>query len=392
MPKTSNGEKRVTRETGRDMDQATDSNQRYWRANWQREIEGAYLYRRLAKFARTPDMQKMMAEMAEQEETHAAVWAEHIQSADPKARPPRPDLRVYLIAGLARWLGAEAVLGLLINDEVSDIATYTDQAERLGDEATYRRVLTDETSHARTLADMRNPEAPKTVEPWHRTASAGGLLRVVVYGFNDGLTANFGLVMGVIGASVSDQTILLAGFAGLLADAFSMASSGFLAARSEQEVREHHLALERAELHLMPQEERQELKQYFMRKGLNSQEAATVADRLMENPDVALTQLAREELGIDPEAPQSPLQEGIVTGIATGLGAVIPIIPFFFLPRAIAIWIGVVISMVAHFLVGSSRAIFTGRPAIRSGFEMFLVGMGVALFTYVLGQLLGVRL
>jgi VIT1/CCC1 family predicted Fe2+/Mn2+ transporter len=374
------------------MDRQTDSNQRYWRANWQREIEGAYLYRQLARFARTPDMQKMMAEMAGQEKTHAAVWAEHIQSADPKARPPRPDLRVYLIAGLARWLGAEAVLGLLINDEVSDIATYADQANRLGDEATYRRVLSDETSHARALAALRSPEATETAEPWHRSASAGGLLRVVVYGFNDGLTANFGLVMGVIGASVSDQTILLAGFAGLLADAFSMASSGFLAARSEQEVRQYHLALERAELRLMPQEERQELKQYFMRKGLTSQEAATVADRLMENPDVALTQLAREELGIDPEAPQSPLQEGIVTGIATGLGAVIPIIPFFFLPRVIAIWVGVIISMVAHFLVGASRAIFTGRPAIRSGFEMFLVGMGVALFTYLLGQLLGVRL
>ena len=112
----------------------------------------------------------------------------------------------------------------------------------------------------------------------------------------------------------------------------------------------------------------------------------------MENPDIALNQLAREELGIDPESPGSPLQEGIVTGISTALGAFIPLIPFFFLTKSIAIWVGVVISMAAHFLVGAGRSIFTGRPALRSGFEMFLVGMGVALLTYFLGLLIGVRL
>jgi predicted membrane protein (TIGR00267 family) len=105
-----------------------------------------------------------------------------------------------------------------------------------------------------------------------------------------------------------------------------------------------------------------------------------------------LTQLAREELGIDPEAPASPVREGAITGVATGLGAVIPIIPFLLLSGPAAVWIGIAIAMLAHFLVGASRAIFTGRPAMRSGFEMFVVGMGVALVTYVLGQLLGVRL
>jgi VIT1/CCC1 family predicted Fe2+/Mn2+ transporter len=368
---------------------ATD---RFWRANWQREIEGAYLYRQLSDLARTPDLQKALAQMADEEETHAALWAERVQSNGARVPPPRPDLRIYMILWLARWLGVDAVLGLLINDEVGDIATYADQAERSRDEATYRRVLADETSHARALVTLQAPEAHEAVEPWHRSARAGGWLRAVVYGFNDGLTANFGLVMGVVGASVNNKVILLAGFAGLLADALSMAASGFLAARSEQEVREYHLALERAELHLMPQEERQELIQYFKRKGLTTEEAGTVADRLMEKPDVALTQLAREELGIDPEAPENPLQEGIMTGIATGLGAAIPIVPFLALYGAAAVWVGVVISMAAHFLVGASRAIFTGRPAIRSGAEMFAVGMGVAMITFVLGKLIGVGL
>jgi|GEM_PF-831911 len=300
-----------------------------WRANWQREIEGAYLYRQLADLARTPDMKTALAEMAAQEEEHAALWADRIQIAEPDSKAPRPDLRIRMTAWIARWLGPKAVLGLLINDEASDITTYANQADRFDDDETYERVLNDEAAHARSLFDLRHPESTEdTVEPWHQGVKAGGWLRNIVYGFNDGLTANFGLVMGVLGASVSDKTVLLAGFAGLLADALSMAASGYLAARSEQQVREHHLALERAELRFMPEEERQELARAFEQKGLTADEAANAASRLMQDPRRALTELAREELGIDPEAEESPLQEGIVTGIATGLGAVIPILPF----------------------------------------------------------------
>ena len=214
----------------------------------------------------------------------------------------------------------------------------------------------------------------------------------MVYGFNDGLTANFGLVMGVIGANVSDAVVMLAGIAGLLADALSMASSGYLAARSEDEVRQYHLKLERAEIELMPGEERDELARQYQRKGLTADEARAVADRLMGNPAAALAQLAREELGIDPEPPGSPLREGVVTGIATGLGALIPLIPFLVVQGVQAIWIAIGISMLAHFAVGAGRAVFTGRPALRSGFDMFVVGMGVALVTYLIGLIFAVVL
>jgi rubrerythrin len=238
-------------------------NDRAWQANWQREIEGVYLYRQLAKMARTPAIRQALTQMADAEQEHARLWAERVQASQATARPPRPDLRIHLIVWLARSLGVEAILGLLISDEVSDIATYTDQARRLGYEQIYQRVLTDETSHARALSTLSRPETAETNELWHRTASAGGWLRQVVYGFNDGLTANFGLVMGMVGANVDNKVILLTGSAGLLADALSMAASGFLAARSEQEVRQHHLALEQAELRLMPHEEREELIGYF---------------------------------------------------------------------------------------------------------------------------------
>src|SRR5512133_1788737 len=123
-----------------------------WSANWQREREGAYLYGELEKLARTPEMQRALGQMAQQEEKHAGVWAERARQANPRVRAPGSDLRIRLTLLLARLFGAESVLGLLINDEVSDIASYTDQAMSLGDKATYQTVLMDETAHARTLA------------------------------------------------------------------------------------------------------------------------------------------------------------------------------------------------------------------------------------------------
>jgi VIT1/CCC1 family predicted Fe2+/Mn2+ transporter len=363
-----------------------------WRENWRRELEGTYLYGELTKTARHPETAKALAEMAEQEEQHAALWESLCREAGSDDRPPRRDLRVFIIAWLGRLLGAEAVLGLLVQDELSDIATYVDQAEGSDMQERYKTVVGDETNHARSLQMLRGGKARYEDEPWHRTSAAGGTLRQVVYGFNDGLTANFGLVMGVIGASVSDSVVLLAGIAGLLADALSMASSGYLAARSEDEVRQFHLKLERAEIELMPGEEHDELARQYESKGLTADEARAVADRLMANPQAALAQLAREELGIDPEPPGSPLREGVVTGIATGLGAFIPLIPFLVVQGAQAVSIAVGISMLAHFVVGAGRAVFTGRPALRSGFDMFVVGMGVALATYLIGLLFGVAL
>ncbi len=363
----------------------------YWIENWKREIEGAYLYGKLAELTPDGDLHTALAVMADQERDHAALWAQHIREVEPQVRNPSPDLRIRMVLWIARLLGSEAVLGFLMSDEVSDIASYSQQAQTLGDEGSYRTVLTDETTHARALDALRKKKLASRAEPWHRNANASGWLRDVVYGFNDGLTANFGLVMGMVGASVDSKVVLLTGFAGLLADALSMASSGFLAAKSEQEVQQHHLALEQAELTLMPHEEREELVRQYVNKGLTREEAESVADRLMKNPEVALSQLARDELGLEADSDVSPLREGVTTGIATTLGAFIPILPFMFLPKTSAVWTGIAISMAAHFLVGASRAIFTGRPALRSGLEMFAVGMGIALLTFVLGLLIGVR-
>lgn len=234
--------------------------------------------------------------------------------------------------------------------------------------------------HASELAHLVGPQTG--AEPWHRAAS-GGFLRNVVYGFNDGLTANFGLVAGVLGATATQQhdAVLIAGVAGLIADALSMGSSGYLAAKSEQEVYAHELAMERDEIQLMPDLEREELALLYEAKGISQNVARQLAKDTMKDPERALREKAQLELGISSEQ-TSPLREGWVTGLATAIGALIPVMPFFVATGTVAIVASFALSMAAHFLVGAARSLFTGRGVLRSGADMFAVGLGVALIGY----------
>jgi VIT1/CCC1 family predicted Fe2+/Mn2+ transporter len=239
--------------------------------------------------------------------------------------------------------------------------------------------------HATTLAGLTGASG----EPWHRTAS-GGLLRNVIYGFNDGLTANFGLVAGVFGASstTSFEPVIVAGVAGLIADALSMGSSGYLAAKSEQEVYAHEIAMEKDEIALMPEVERDELALLYEAKGMAPEHAAALGAQIMEDPRRMLDEHVREELKIGvPD--MTPFRQGWITGLATGVGAVIPVLPFFFTQTAAAAWVSLALAMLAHFLVGAARSVFTGRGVLRSGFDMFVVGLGVAVVGYFVGEWIG---
>jgi VIT1/CCC1 family predicted Fe2+/Mn2+ transporter len=238
--------------------------------------------------------------------------------------------------------------------------------------------------HAETLAAMSGADG----EPWHKTG-AGGFLRTVVYGFNDGLTANFGLVAGMIGAQgdlqMASHAVVVAGLAGAAADALSMGSSGYLAAKSEREVFEHEIAMEREEIRLMPELEEEELSLQYQAKGIPEGQAAALAAQIMQDPARALEEQVREELKIG-EATSTPMREAWVTGTATALGALIPVAPLLIDTGPVAIWSSFALAMLSHFGVGAARSFFTGRGVIRSGMDMFLVGLGVAGIGYVLGD------
>ena len=357
--------------------------------HWQDEADAAFLYRALASVE--PDARKrdVYARLAVVEDRHVEVWAKLLADL---GHPPgrfRPTARARLLAWLGRRFGPEFLLPHLLREEGREVKGYLDLHQRTprgevgGGEALL--LAKESAEHASELATISG----RSGEPWHRTES-GGFLRNVVYGFNDGLTANFGLVAGVIGATATaqHQMVVVAGVAGAIADALSMGSSGYLAAKSEQEVYAHEIAMERDEIALMPEVERDELALIYESKGMAPESAMALATEVMADPQRMLDEQVREELGIS--APHmSPLREGWVTGLATAFGAVIPVFPFIVLTGTPAIVLSFVLSMASHFLVGAARSVFTGRGLARSGFDMFVVGLGVAVVGYFVGDWIG---
>jgi VIT1/CCC1 family predicted Fe2+/Mn2+ transporter len=362
-----------------------------WRHHWQDESDAAYLYDVLAAQEPDPKRKELYAGLAAVEERHTAMWAKLLgeHGAALPARPS-PSLHARGLAWLGRRLGPRYLLPLLLREEGREVKGYLALAQAPGAGAAGRDVsLTlarESAQHAGTLAAMVGPPGPGPgAEPWHRTAS-GGFLRNVVYGFNDGLTANFGLLAGVVGAAVAPHVVLISGVAGMIADALSMGSSGYLAAKSEQEVYAHEIAMEEEELRLMPEVEEEELALVYQAKGIEAGAARRLAADVMKDPARALAEKVREELRIG-EAHATPLKEGWVTGTATAVGAFIPVAPFLVLDGPAAIWTAFTIAMLSHFAVGAARSFFTGRGVFRSGIDMFVVGLGVAGVGYFVGDL-----
>jgi len=354
--------------------------------HWQDEADAAFLYRLLS--AAEPDAKKsdLYRRLAEVEDRHVQIWARLLREHGRDPGAFRPSARTRLLAGLGKVFGPGFLLPMLLAEEGREVKGYLDMHRRTArgaPGATESLTLARESAeHASTL----NRISGKSGEPWHRTES-GGFLRNVVYGFNDGLTANFGLVAGVIGASsqAAHHTVIVAGVAGLIADALSMGSSGYLAAKSEQEVYANEIAMERDEIALMPEVERDELALIYEAKGMTADSAHALATEVMADPQRMLEEQVQEELGIG-EPHMSPLREAWVTGIATAVGALIPVFPFLIWSGNTAVVVAFVVAMASHWIVGAARSVFTGRSVFRSGLDMFVIGLGVAVVGYFVGE------
>jgi vacuolar iron transporter family protein len=353
--------------------------------HWQDEADAAYLYRVLAEAEPDAAKSDVYRRLAAVEDRHLEVWGGLLTDGGRPPKPFKPSARARLLARLGRWFGPKLLLPMLLAEEGREVRGYLSmhRATPVGVPGRGEALLLarESADHASTLGDISG----KGVEPWHRTES-GGFLRNVVYGFNDGLTANFGLVAGMIGATAiaAHQTIVLAGVAGLIADALSMGASGYLAAKSEQEVYQNEIGMERTEIELMPEVERDELALIYEAKGMQRDAAHALATEVMADPGRMLDEQVQEELKIG-EAHSSPLREAWLTGFATAIGALIPVFPFFFLTGMTAMVTSFALSMLSHFLVGAARSAFTGRGVFRSGLDMFIVGLGVAAVGYFVG-------
>src|SRR6266576_3540889 len=353
--------------------------------HWQDEADAAYLYRILAAAEPDPKKKDIYSRLADVEDRHVVVWSDLLTRHGHPPAEFRPSGRARLLARFGRWFGPGFLLPMLLEEEGREVKAYLDmhrETARGAPGGAEALVLARESAdHATTLGEI----AGKGGEPWHKTSS-GGFLRNVVYGFNDGLTANFGLVAGVIGAAVAPHIILLSGIAGMIADALSMGSSGYLAAKSEQEVYDHEIAMEKEEIRIMPEVEEEEIALVYQTKGIEAGIARKMAAELMRDSQRALDEQVREELKIG-EAHATPFKEGWLTGVSTAVGAFIPVAPFLLFSGRTAAWIAFTIAMLSHFGVGAARSFFTGRGVIRSGIDMFVVGLGVAGVGYLVGDL-----
>ena len=361
--------------------------------NLRLERDAILLYDALAAVEKDEHRAEAFRRIAGNERRHAEVWATKLREAGVDVPPPptRPRPRVAVIVLLARLFGTRAVSELVTALEGDEEDIYEGQGASPEVEA----IAADEREHAEIWRRLKNPEARAeddiaARERWHRSGRSG-TLRAVIFGVSDGLVSNLALVMGVAGAAREQGSfILLAGIAGLLAGAFSMAAGEYISMQSQRELFERQIALERAELEAMPEEEEAEMAALYRAKGFRDDEAKAIAHRLFEDPERALDQLIREELGLDPDELGSPIGAASGSFVAFAIGAFVPVLPYLLLTGVTAFTVSIVLSVVALFAVGAGVSLLTGRGVLFSGARQVGIGAAAAIVTFIVGSVIGV--
>jgi VIT1/CCC1 family predicted Fe2+/Mn2+ transporter len=341
-----------------------------YRANLQGEIDGAAIYEVMAAAETNPALRELYGRLAEVETRHGGVWRERLEGAGIATGALGPSWRTRILMRIARRFGPAAVVASIAEKESTDQLMYDAQPEATSG------MPDDERSHARLLREL---------------AHGGNALRAAVLGANDGLVSNLSLSMGVAGASGGGAAVLVAGFAGLLAGALSMAIGEWLSVQSARELYAHQIAVEREELVQVPEEEEEELALIYEAKGLSAEHARETARSIVAgDAGRALDTLAREELGIDPDALGGSAWVAAGTSFCLfALGASVPILPFLVASGLPAIIASVVVSVVALMAVGAAITIVTGADAFRSGARQVAFGLLAAAITFGLGSLVG---
>jgi VIT1/CCC1 family predicted Fe2+/Mn2+ transporter len=351
------------------------------------ELEAAGTYLVLAASERDSERASRLKEMAEAEMRHARFWAEKLGMDTTQLRPALRSMRASAVGIAARLIGVRRVIPWLVRGEMEGVRAYARDPDA-------RELAHEERGHETTLLELAGAQGPAQRARLEQgiLAAGGGTIRAGVLGVNDGLVSNLSLVMGVAGGTDDPGVILLAGVAGLMAGAFSMAAGEYVSVRSQRDVYERLIELERAEIAEWPEEEEAELRDIYRSKGLNEQEAAAVAKRLMKDPDTALDAMTREELGLSPSDLGSPWGAAISSFVAFVAGAIVPIAPYFFGNGNMTLGLSAGLSAAALIAVGGTLAALTSRSAAWGALRMLLAGSAAALVTYGIGRLVGVSI
>jgi len=323
--------------------------------SWYHEKESAWLYRRVAAAETDPRKSELFLKLAAAADEQAARWqlvAARGAAGHGAERTFTPSLRARTVARLLTRFDPRSLRPVLAAMKLRGLSIYS--------------------------------AAPSV---------AGGGLRAAVFGVNDGLVSNVSLTLGVAGAGAASPYILTAGVAGLLAGALSMAAGEYVSVRSQREMYEYQIALERAELAEYPQEEAEELALIYHARGVELAQARAVSQALLANPAKALDVLAREELGLNPDDLGSPWRAAATSFVAFGIGAAIPLLPFLGGASGLSATVSsAAITLLALLVVGLGLSLFTGRHALRGALRMVLIGGGACAVSFLVGRVLGVAI
>lgn len=357
----------------------------------QTEVDAWYLYQKLAEHEDDPVVAEIFIQMSEIEKGHAVEFAKSINIDFESIA--NPSWRAKTLNRIGMVFGYDYVLGSLMDTEksLSDAIIRQKKKNKLD-------ISGNEDSHVKILRSILDNETRVSgtqlarFEKRHRSVG-GNAIRAAVLGGNDGLVSNFSLVMGIAGATVNQTGVLLAGVAGLLAGALSMALGEWISVKSSQELYENQMQLEMDELELNPEGEKKELKLIYMAKGIPEEQANEIVEELMKNKQDAHAILVKEELGINAEELKGSAMEAALSSFFLfAIGAVIPVLPFMFTTGLKAIILSTIASAIGLFLIGAAITLFTGKNVWFSGFRQVFFGLAAAAITFGIGKLIGVSI
>ncbi|NBU35294.1 MAG: rubrerythrin family protein [Bacteroidetes bacterium] len=359
--------------------------------NIQTEIDASYLYKQLSTVEKDPNVSHVFAQMSEIELSHALAFAKKFNLKIENL--PKPSIRARMLNKIGEIVGYDYVLGVLLNTEKS-IASAVQHARK----SSNSQSSISDTAHVTILKNIlnnhKNISSDNLVRFENKHRSVGGnALRAAVLGGNDGLVSNFSLVMGVAGATSGRAEILLTGLAGLLAGALSMALGEWISVKSSQELYENQMDLEMEELETNPEGEEKELVLIYMTKGIPEAQAMKMAKEIMSDKGQAHEVLVKEELGINVEDLKgSAIEAAISSFVLFAIGAILPVIPYFFIGGTLAIILSATLSAVGLFIIGAAITLFTGKNILFSGLRQVAFGLFAAAITFGIGHLIGVSI
>lgn len=325
--------------------------------NWREEKRSAYLYTIMADNEKNLLHKKLFLDLRQAADKQAAMWEKKGLAEDKNFSTVfNPDLRTKLVTLLIKCLGTEYMHGILSAMKIRGMSVFSNYHN----------------------------------EHKHTSLNAVSNLRAAIFGVNDGLVSNMSLILGMAGASANEHFIILAGVAGLLAGATSMGAGEYISVRSQREVFEYQIAIEKQELAEYPQEEMEELSFIYQARNMRKDHADTLAKLMIENPETGLNTLAREELGLNPEDLVSPVGAMISSFFAFAIGAAIPLLPFLLSHIQQKLLLSLFCTGAALFIIGAILSLFTNRNPFLLGLRMLTIGVIAGAITFLTGKFIGV--